>query len=446
MSQAAYPLVGRAAQDVLFRLPTRLVTASGFAAAAAALAAGLPDRTHVVNLCTDRRHFALAFAAAVLRGQVSVMTSDRSPARLADLAARYPGLYALTDAADSAALPSHPVRINDAPAPDPAIPMPMPMIPAQQLAALVFTSGSTGEPVAHRKPWGLLATRSMDAGAAFGLRDAAPVSVVAMVPPQHMYGFETSVLLPLHAAASVWCGAGFYPGDVRAALEAVPAPRMLVTTPLQLRALLAAETDLPALERIVSATAPLPADMAAAAERRWNTRMEEIFGATEVGSIARRRTLDGDVWTAYPGVRLERIAEAVSVSGPFAPAFALSDLVDVLDPSRFRLLGRRTDVVKLGGLRASLAALSSILLGIDGVQDGLFVAPADLEARPTARLLAFAEAPDRSAGDILAALRGRMDAVFLPRRVIRLDALPRNDVGKLTEQALARLVAQAGRG
>jgi acyl-coenzyme A synthetase/AMP-(fatty) acid ligase len=442
------PLVERVEHDVLYCLPEGRVSAGRFVAMAAGLAARLPDAEYVLNLCRGRFDFCLGFAAAVLRGQVSLLSSDRSPARLAELAASYPGLYVLTDEPGDPAIPGGAAVIT----PDDAgrrVSLPVqaiPVIPATQPAALVFTSGSTGQPVAHRKLWGALVARSADAGIAFGMTAAQPCSVIAMVPPQHMYGFETSVLLPLHAPASVWCGADFYPGDVQAALAATSAPRVLVTTPLQLRALLAAALDLPPLAAIISATAPLPADMAEAAERRWQTSVQEIFGATEVGSIARRRTLDGDVWTAYPSVVLSSKLDADGVSvahaaGPFAPEFPLSDTIEVLDPAHFRLLGRRTDVVKLGGRRASLAGLSSILSGIDGVLDGAFVAPQDLEHRPTARLLAFAVAPTRSAADILAELRGRIDPVFLPRRVICVDALPRNDVGKLPEAALAQLAA-----
>jgi acyl-coenzyme A synthetase/AMP-(fatty) acid ligase len=46
----------------------------------------------------------------------------------------------------------------------------------------------------------------------------------------------------------------------------------------------------------------------------------------------------------------------------------------------------------------------------------------------------------------MAALRGRVDPVFLPRRVVRVDVLPRNPTGKLPEQALAALRARVGEG
>ncbi|MGH7043583.1 MAG: hypothetical protein ACREFY_15850, partial [Acetobacteraceae bacterium] len=132
----------------------------------------------------------------------------------------------------------------------------------------------------------------------------------------------------------------------------------------------------------------------------------------------------------------------IIVRAPFSTPFPLSDRLDLLDATRFRLLGRNGDLVKLGGRRASLAGLTRILTGIAGVEDGIFVAPDDLETRATARLLAFVVAPDLTAEAILAALRVRIDPLFLPRRVVRLDRLPRDPLGKLPAGALARLRAR----
>lgn len=436
-----FRLVCRAADDVLFRFRDRAITTAMFLEMAHRLADGMPAGHHVVNLCNDRLHFALGLAAALLRGQVSLLTSDRSPERLRSLQERYQGLYSLSnDPAVTSPLPHHQFRAQW---PRPSIDQPdNPGIPASQLAAVVFTSGSTGEPVAHKKHWGALVARSIDAAACFEMTEAQPASIVGMVPPQHMYGFETTVLLPLHAPASAWCGAAFYPEDVASALRSVPAPGVLVTTPLQIRALLQTPVELAPLERVISATAPLFPDMAAAAEQRWNTRVFEIFGATEVGSIASRRTVDGDVWTTYPQVRIREEGEEAVIEGPFAAPYPLSDVVEMLDGRHFRLLGRRADLIKLAGRRASLAELNRILTGIEGVLDGQFVAPDDLDRRPTARLLVFVVAPERSADEIMADLRGRIDPPFLPRRVIRVDELPRNDVGKLTDRALGTLRAR----
>jgi acyl-coenzyme A synthetase/AMP-(fatty) acid ligase len=475
-----YRLVDRPDHAVLFHHGAAAITTPIFLRHCHALAAKLPPGGHMINLCRDRYAFVLAFAAAVLRRQTCLLTGDRSETGLLTIAETFKDSYIAADATDPVvgsveAGPDGPplaaagLRVcvvapdalaaeTDAMVPD------NPRIAASQLAAIVFTSGSTGVPTPHRKTWGALAERSNAAAEQFGLRATAPCAVVGMVPPQHMYGFETTVLLPLHAPTSSWCGPAFFPTDVHAALTAVPEPRILVTTPLQMRGLLRAETKLPALHAAISATAPLDVDLAALAEARWQTRVLEIFGATEVGSIAGRRTIEGDHWTLYPGVRLiahgdhgggtsgsgatndgsaaSDAAEGVAVTAPFAPLVPLADEVQRLSHDRFRLLGRRTDIVKLGGHRASLSGLNRALAAVDGVIDGTFVVPDDLDRQPTARLLAIVVAPDRSADSILQELRGRVDPLFLPRRVIRVAALPRNALGKLPREALLSLVAQ----
>ena len=446
---SAFALIDREPDDALFRRPEGPISGAAFLHAAHQLAAELPARPYVLNICQDRLVFSLALAAAVLRGQVSLLSSDRSPDRLNQLAGSYPDAYAVSEQPSSVS--GCPVHIVQALPFSEARVRPNPLIPAGRLTAIVFTSGSTGEPVPHRKTWGALVTRSVDAAHRFQMVRSEPASIVGTVPPQHMYGFETTVLLPLHAPASSWCGRAFYPSDVQTALETVPAPRILVTTPLQIRAVLQAGAKLPPLARVISATAPLFPELAAEAERAWKAPVEEIFGATEVGSIASRRTLEEDLWTMYPRVRLVLPPEGSEgdqalVAAPHTEPYPLSDVIEAPDPVHFRLLGRRADLVKLGGRRASIAGLNSILTSIEGVEDGLFVAPEDLDRRPTARLLAFVVAPGRDPQHILAALRDRVDPVFLPRRVIRVDRLPRNEVGKLTDQALQALRARSGEG
>ena len=403
----------------------------------------LPPGRHLVNLCRGRYAFATAFAAGLIAGRTSLLNAD--PARLPALAAAYPGAVVAADAPFPACpLPLVPVPPAClAPTPPSRIPAAAPAnpaIPADHLAAVVFTSGSTGEPTPHPKRWAALVARSRAAAAQFGFRSDT-ATVIGTVPPQHMYGFETTILLPLHAAVAAWCGPAFFPGDLAAALGACPGPRVLVTTPLHLRALLRAGQPLPALAGCISATAPLDPALAAEAEAAWNAPVREIFGATECGSIASRRTVLGPVWAPYPGIDLAAQDDGVLVHAPGADPVPLPDLIEPA-PGGFRLLGRRTDVVKLGGRRASLLGLNQILTDLPGVDDGAFVVPDDLDRRSTARLVAVVVAPDRTASSIIADLRRTLDPVFLPRRVIRVEAMPRNALGKLPRQALLRLVAQ----
>jgi len=436
----ALPLVERPDGAALFLHPNEKVTKGAFLADAHRLAATLPDAAHLLNLCRHRYAFAVTFAAALLRGQVCLLAGDLSAPMLAALARDYPDCVAVVDdPALATPFPTVLARPDGRPGHGPSA-----LIPADRTVAIVFTSGSTGVPSPHHKSWGALVARSRAAAERFGLGEGSVTSIVATVPPGHMYGFEVTVLLPLHAACASWCGQAFFPGDVGAALAATPAPRILVTTPLQLRALHGVAAS--GLSACISATAPLDPALAAEAEARWGAPMLEIFGATECGSIASRRTVEGEAWLPYPGVTLQREEEAILACGPGATPVPLADELEMLEDGRFRLLGRRADMVKLGGRRASLAGLNRILTGLDGVRDGLFVVPDDIDRRSTARLLAVVVAPERTASSILADLRDRMDPLFLPRRVIHVDALPRNALGKLPRQAVLELLAQVSEG
>lgn len=432
-------LTGRDPGEAICHRDCQVVTVGQFLAQVAGLAARLPAAGHAVNLCADRYAALVAFAAALLRGHPTLLGARPGAAApfLRMAAEHYAGAYVLADAPvpELDAVPLPLLRVADAPGDGPAPPL-LP-IPAGRIAAIAFTSGSTGAPTAHAKPWGALVIGAAAAAERFGLRagDGPPTGIVATVPAQHMYGFETTLMLPLRAAVAIHAGASFFPSDVHQALAAIPPRRLLVTTPLHLRVLLAEGRPPPQLAGVISATAPLSREMAEAVERDWAAPMLEIYGATEAGSVASRRSATEESWLPYPGTSVLPGAAVV----PGLGEVPLGDALEPLADGRFRLLGRLADLVKLGGKRASLAALNHALLAIPGVEDGAFVAPADVESNPAARLTAYVVAPGRTAAEILAQLRGRLDPAFLPRRLALVPALPRDALGKLPLRALAAL-------
>lgn len=429
---ATLPLTARGPQEVIFHRGATPVTTAHFLAEVAALAVRLPAEGPVLNFCADRYLALVAFAAALSRGQVTLLSADRSPQRLADIAEGHGARYALSDI--EAALPVPVLRPDAAP----GLTAPNPSIPVAMVAAIGFTSGSTGEPRPHAKPWGSLVQGARAAARRFGV--AAGTSILGTVPAQHMYGFETTLMMPLHGGGAGHAGTVFYPSDIAEALAGLPAPRLLVTTPLQMRALLGSKVALPALAGVISATAPLAAEMAAEAEAAWSAPVREIYGATEAGSIASRRTLDGEAWEPYDGMRFDIDADGARVTVPGLPApVPLSDRLEWVGEGRFRLEGRLADMVKLAGKRASLAGLTRILTAIEGVEDGVFVAPDDLDVNPRARLAAAVVAPGLSAQHVVAALRRTVEPAFLPRPVVMLPALPRDAVGKVSRAAIASL-------
>lgn len=444
-------LIARDAAAVLYWRPRHAlpqVTTAIFLRAAHRLAGELPLAEAYLNLCREPCGAALALAAALLRGRPCILAPDRSPAGIAALRQRYPGAHPIIGGDDLPA--GMPASIADAGPEDAAGPVPeMPRPRPDQLAVIGITSGSTGQPSAHGKSWGALEQRSRAAAGRFGLRGATR-PVVGSVSATHMYGFETLVLLPWHADVTTWCGQAFLPGDAAAALHdaraaAGGAAPLFITMPLHLSAMLETFTAVPPLHAVISATAPLPAELAARAEAAWQAPVLEIFGATEVGSIASRRTVREEAWTPYPGVVLEWRDGVAEVVAPGVPRRPMADLLEELPDGRFRLVARGSDIIKRGGRRASLAGLNSILARLPGVQDSAFLVPDPAAGRAgIERPIAFVVAPGRSAPELLAELRGRLDPAFMPRRLIVLERLPRNEMGKLPREALLAALRAAG--
>jgi acyl-coenzyme A synthetase/AMP-(fatty) acid ligase len=428
------------------------ILAGQFLADVARAGAALGSGASVLNVCSDRYRFAVGLAAALATGKVSLLPSTRTPEVIAHLKSFAPDAVCLTDE-DQCDLDLPLVRFPDAPGaaePGPAaIPGAagfsalVPRIEAGQRAAWVFTSGSTGTPVPHEKTYGRLIDSMRVEGQRLGLAPGVPHTIVATVPPQHMYGLETSVLLPLASGNALTAERPFYPADICAVLATAPRPRVLITTPIHLRALMAADLAIPDTDLIVSATAPLSGQLASEVEQRCATRLLEIYGTTETGSIAVRRTTQTPEWRLWPEVRLEpRAGETWARGGHVEQPTRLCDVIEVTGPDRFLLHGRVADLVNIAGKRSSLAYLNHQLNAIPGVLDGAFfhchAAAADAAVT---RVGACVVAPGLDAAAITAELRRRIDPVFLPRPLLLVASLPRTSTGKLPQEALRSLAA-----
>ncbi|MCL2344765.1 MAG: AMP-binding protein [Desulfobulbus sp.] len=414
------------------------VTRAEFLCHIRGVAAHLPPTGHVLNLCKSRYWFGVGLFAAISRGILSLMPNAVAPDLIAGLRAEFPDLLCLCDQADTHHGLPHLIVSDIRPA---ATPDEMPRIPAEQEALYVYTSGSTGQPRRHVKTFGRLCQcAEAEAGHVHAIT-GAPCAIVGTVPFQHMYGLESTVFLPLLGAGTLTSRLPFFPADVAAALAEVPAPRFLVTTPFHLRKLVEADIDFPPIAGIVSATAPLSAELAIQAETRLNASIMEIYGSTETGQIATRRTAREDTWRIYDGIEIDLQANGPVVTGGHLEGpQLLNDVIQIEGDGRFRLLGRNSDIVNVAGKRNSLASLNQILTHLPGVVDGVFCAPHAEQQQEIARLAAFVVAPALSAHDLQTALLQKIDPIFLPRPIVFLDALPRERSGKLTADAQADLM------
>ena len=407
----------------------------------------LPDQLYAINLCADRYLFTVAFLAALLRGKCNLLIPTRPAAALSEALASYPDACILHDGSGTLA--------DDGPAgvrrfqvvsgaAGGVAPAKIPAVPGEQLAAIVFTSGSTGVSQPIYKSW-----RSLWLGVQINRRQlfgdsAAAHHLVATVPPWHMYGLEWSVLMSLASNTAIYSGDTFYPDDIRAALRQLPAGRCLVTTPLHLRALVRSGLDYPITDNILSATATLDPELAGEAERQFAGTLLEIYGCSEAGSMASRYPTVDPAWAFFDEFDIDRSGDAVFLAADHVDGIVrLADTLEFDRAGRFQLIGRDQDLVKIGGKRASLVELTNRLLTIDGVEDGVIFSP-DADA---SRLSALVASKRLTADEIRRQFARLVDPVFLPRPLHVVDRLPRSDTGKMRRQDLLdALGAESGGG
>jgi acyl-coenzyme A synthetase/AMP-(fatty) acid ligase len=436
-------------------LQGRGVSLAQFCGHVQAITQRLPPAGAMLNLCEDRYRFLAAYAAALSAGHPVLLPPSRAEQVVSEVANAHAHSYRWQDEDVAAAISS------DCRSAAPAHPAPAAfahpcaagfsptLIPAERTVMIGCTSGSTGQPKSYPKLWRTVYSSSARNAAAIrralGIADTTIPAIVATVPPQHMYGMELSILLPLIGGMAVHAGRPLFPADIALALGELPAPRVLVSTPLHLRALVESSQPFPATALIVSATAPLDRELAAAVEARLGGQLLEMFGSTETCVVACRRTATGDAWRAYEGVELHPRADGTLVTAPwFVEPVLLQDIVELRGDGQFIVRGRSSDMIEVAGKRASLADLTQRLLAVEGVRDAVLFQPQPDSVATIRRLAALVVAPGCSARQIRERLAASVDPAFLPRPLRIVDSLPRNELGKLPRERLLEMLKKSG--
>lgn len=436
-------LPGALTTQVIAYRNQRPVSQAEFLGDVLALASRLPQTGHAFNLCKDRYWFSVALFAAISRGVVSLLQNSTAPENMAALFADFPDAICLGEQTTPMLAQMPYVVVPNAALPTSDAPLDIPQIPRTQQIARIFTSGSTGKPQAHTMTFWRMHKCAIAEAERMWKTAGGPCSVLGTVPPQHMFGLEATVLLPIFGGGHFSARQPFFPADVASALAELPEPRLLVSTPYHLRKLMDAQITFPRVSAVLSATAPLSLELAKEVEAQLNAPMLEIYGSTETGALATRRPTQGAEWETYSSIALRQDEDQTRAHAEhFDAPQTLNDVVELLGPNRFRLLGRSSDMINIVGKRNSLAFLNQLLLSLPGVEDGVFCMHESGSADEAPRLIAFVVAPSLTGADIQASLRQHVDPVFLPRPLVFLDTLQRDANGKLAASALAELRAK----
>lgn len=415
---------------------------------ARALCACLDPAETVLNLCDSRLGFLVAWLAAAQRGCSISLPPSGTSADLGSIISTSGRSCIVIDEqhARRGAWPAGVRVITWRPGELVAELSCPPSAPSLSMPTIsLFTSGSTGTPKGNLKSASnLIAGANLLArrlGSMLDLDTVNPPALLCSVPPQHMFGLELSVMLPIARGLSVAEARPLLPADVAAALLRCPAGAVWVTTPLHLRALVASGEALRGCRAIITSTMPLDPEVAARAEDLVKAPVIEIFGSTETGALATRRTSQSMLWEPLEGVSFDTDEGGTTANGAHFPSpQPLSDLIEIQADGRFRLIGRDSDLVKVAGKRISLAGLDLLLQRLPGLREGVFHQPRSPIG--AGRLVLIFEGPPPDPVAALAWLRQHIDPAFLPRAFIQVERLPRTTNGKIARHALDNIYAQ----
>ena len=381
----------------------------------------------VLNLCEDHYHFLVIFTASMLEGRTTVMPANRSEGELKRLTVINDGIQLINDLDIAIICQIDSLNSNS------DITWDVNLVPETMIVAELYTSGSTGMPSVNPKTWGQLVNGAQQVCERFGLDKFTKSSVIATVPSQHMFGFEMSIVLPLVCGVTIHQDQPFYPLDIQCALSATSPPRILVTTPIHLKACITLKNNWPDIEFVISATAPLYEDLAHQVENIMNTEVQEIYGCSEVGAIATRCINKNQNWELLQSYTLIMDDEDAKLqTSSILKPVSLPDKLEILPGNFFRLVGRMSDMVKIGGKRGSLSEITARIKSLPGVEDAAVFKP-EQKGSQRERLAALVVAPGLTDEQLRDALLYGIDPVFLPRPLCVVPALPYNSIGKLAK-------------
>jgi acyl-coenzyme A synthetase/AMP-(fatty) acid ligase len=400
------------------------------------LSTQLPNVKHIVNLCQNRYFFAVAFCALALRKMVNLLPNNKQWKTLENLSQEYDAPFALVDCEEE--FPLTTIHIAECLSNTNRHPVTQcPSIPFTQLVAIAFTSGSTGKPKANPKIWGTLVITAQLLGARIIEENNQDLVIVGTIPAQHMYGLETTIMLPLQAGLMLDSSKPFFPFDIQHTLATYTTKTLLITTPIHLRTMINSNLEMAEIYGLISATAPLDIQTAEKSEKLLSTKVWEIFGCTEAGSVATRQPTQSSQWQLLNGFRLHQQDDnTIATASHLMEEAIIQDQIKIESPEHFTLSGRATDLINIGGKRSSLADLTIQLLEIEGVEDAVVFLPntEEVEIRTAAFVVSRL-----SEKELVAALALKIDPTFIPRPLKIINSIPRNETGKISREIIEQL-------
>lgn len=266
---------------------------------------------------------------------------------------------------------------------------------------------------------------------------------LAVIPLGHSYGLGNLVMPLLLRGTSVVCAQTFLPREILELIEKYNIT-VLPTVPAVLHALARLENVAkpPSLRLVISAGAPLSAEVAQQFHQRYGIKIHNFYGSSETGGICYDRTGNATLSGRSVGKPLHGVTVRIRCDGRVlvnsrAGKATLPDLGEWNRYGELCLLGRVGDVANIGGQKVAPAEVERALRELGGVSDAWVMVARDKHGNDC---LAAAVETVHTRIDIEGGLLRTLPSWKLPKKWLIDAALPRTDRGKLhTAELKARL-------
>ncbi|WP_458244419.1 4-coumarate--CoA ligase family protein [Streptomyces sp. MAI_2237] len=350
--------------------------------------------------------------------------------------------------------------------------------PAEDIAALPYSSGTTGIPK------GVMLTHRQIATNLAQLESAMPAGpgdrILAVLPFFHIYGLTALMNAPLRLGATIVVLARFELDTFLAAIQNHRITGLYVAPPIVLALAkhpLVEQYDLSSLTHITSAAAPLDASLAEACSRRLGLPpVGQAYGMTELspgthvvpldamrdappgtvgkliaGTEMRIVSLDDpdkDLGVGEPGEILIRGPQVMKgyLGRPDATAAMIDpdgwlhtgDVGHVDADGWLFVVDRVKELIKYKGFQVAPAELEALLLTHPGIADAAIIGAYNDEHNevPHAYVVRQPTAPDLSEGEVMMYVAERVAPYKRVRQVTFIDAVPRAASGKILRREL----------
>jgi len=249
----------------------------------------------------------------------------------------------------------------------------------KETAAIFFTSGTTGEPTGALKSKENLEKELEVLFQLFASENFE--RVIVTVPLIHIYGFLAGVLLPKALKVDVVLKEEFLPHELITLCEGKRT--LCITNPIFLKALNKLNIEGNHKNMVfLSSTGKLDMQTANDLAQKLSCKIYQLFGSTETGGIAYKIN-DEELWRPLKYVEVSKKDECLEVSSPFISKFIIEDtLKEIKHPfvttdlieinnGKFKLLGRKSEIIKISGKRISLLEIESLLEEHENIEEAL---------------------------------------------------------------------------